>query len=93
MLSAGHVGGTRGSGIVSSAADVLWMSVVRGMRGVGEVCDMCLGRGGVGEDGGEWMRGLSLGFTKPVRTGGVLDVCLCLDCGGVGGVSGKVRSE
>ena len=30
--SAGHVGGTRGSGIVSSAADVLWMSVVRGMR-------------------------------------------------------------
>ena len=30
-VSAGHVGGTRGSGIVSSAADVLWMSVVRGM--------------------------------------------------------------
>ena len=26
------------SGIVSSAADVLWMSVVRGMRGVGGVC-------------------------------------------------------
>ena len=26
-----YVGGTRGSGIVSSAADVLWMSVVRGM--------------------------------------------------------------
>ena len=37
MVSAGHVGGTRGSGIVSSAADVLWMSVVRGMRGVGGV--------------------------------------------------------
>ena len=34
MVSAGHVGGIRGSGIVSSAADVLWMSVVRGMRGV-----------------------------------------------------------
>ena len=31
MVSAGHVGGTRGSGRVSSAADVLWMSVVRGM--------------------------------------------------------------
>ena len=31
MVSAGHVGGTRGSGIVSSPADVLWMSVVRGM--------------------------------------------------------------
>ena len=38
MVSAGHVGGTRGSGIVYSAADVLWMSVVRGMRGVGGVC-------------------------------------------------------
>ena len=31
VVSAGHVGGTSGSGIVSSAADVLWMSVVRGM--------------------------------------------------------------
>ena len=26
MVSTGHVGGTRGSGIVSSAFDVLWMS-------------------------------------------------------------------
>ena len=25
---------------------------------------------------GEWMRGSGLGFTNPVRTGGVLDVCL-----------------
>ena len=32
VVSAGHMGGTRGSGIVSS--------VVRGMRGVGEVCEM-----------------------------------------------------
>ena len=31
MLSTGHVGDTRGSGIVSSAADVLWISVVRWM--------------------------------------------------------------
>ena len=31
MASAGHVAGTRGSGIVSSAADVLWMSGVCGM--------------------------------------------------------------
>ena len=31
MLVWGNVGGTRGSGIVSSAAGVLWMSVVRGM--------------------------------------------------------------
>ena len=50
VVSAGHVGGTRGPGIVSSAPDVLWMSVVRGMRGVGGVCEMCmcLARGGVG---------------------------------------------
>ena len=31
MVNAGYVGGTRGSGIVSSAGVVLWMSVVRGM--------------------------------------------------------------
>ena len=36
MVSAGHVGGTRGSGVVSSAAHVLWM------RGVGGVCEVCL---------------------------------------------------
>ena len=29
MVSAGHVGGTRSSGIVSSAADVFGMSVMR----------------------------------------------------------------
>ena len=57
MVSEGHMGGTRGSGIFSSVADVLWMSVGLGMRGVGGVCEMCMGlaRGGVG---GEWMRGL-----------------------------------
>ena len=38
MVSVGHLGGTRGSGIVSSTADLLLMSVVRGMRGVGGVC-------------------------------------------------------
>ena len=54
MVSAGHLGGTRGSGIVFSAADMLWMSVVRGMRGVGGVCEMCmcLARGDVGGDRG-----------------------------------------
>ena len=31
MVSAGHVGGTHSSGIVSNAAEVLRMSVVRGM--------------------------------------------------------------
>ena len=33
---------TRGSCIVSCAADVLGMSVVRGMRGVGGVCKICM---------------------------------------------------
>ena len=42
VVSAGHVGGTRGLGIVSSAADMLWMSVVHGMRRVGGVCEMCV---------------------------------------------------
>ena len=81
MVSSGHVDGTRGSSIVSSVSDVLWM------RGVGEVCEMCmcLVRGGVGGERGEWMRGLGLGFTNPVRTRRVLDVCLCLGCCGVGG--------
>ena len=41
VVSEVHVGGTCGSGIVSSAADVLGMSVVRGMRRVGGVCEIC----------------------------------------------------
>ena len=47
-----YVGGTRGSDIMSSAADVLWMSGVCGMRGVGGLCEMCmcLVRGDVGGD-------------------------------------------
>ena len=44
MVSESHVCGTRGSDIVSSVADVLWTTVVRGMRGVGGVCTMCLAR-------------------------------------------------
>ena len=34
MVGAGHLAGTRSSGIVSSAADVLWMG------GVGGACEM-----------------------------------------------------
>ena len=30
------------------------------------------------------MRGLGLGFTNPVGTGGMWDMCLC--CSGIGGV-------
>ena len=52
------------------------------------MCDVYVfGSGGVGGEGGEWMRGLGLGFANPVGTGGVLDVCLYLGCGGVGGGS------
>ena len=67
------MGGTRGSGILSSAADV------HEMRGVGGMCEMCkcLDRGGVVGDGDNWITGL--GFTNPVATGGG---------GGVGCVSG-----
>ena len=67
-----------GSGIVSSADHVLEMSVLRGVRCVGGVRDMCIfGSGGMG--------GLGLEFTNHVGTGRVWDVCLC--CGGVGGVA------
>ena len=48
-----YMGGTHGSSVLSSAGDVLEMSVV---RGIGGVCDMCMclawGRvGGVGVSG------------------------------------------
>ena len=79
--------GTRGSGVLSSTGDVLEMSVVRVVGGVCAMC-MCLARGGVGGEGGEWMRELGLGFINPVGTEGVLDVCLYFSCGGVGGVGG-----
>ena len=39
----------------------------------------------MGGEGGEWMRELGLGFTNPMGTGEVLDMCLCFGCGGVGG--------
>ena len=38
---------------------------------------------------GEWIIGLCLGFTNHVGAGGVLDMCLCLGCSGVGSVYGK----
>ena len=63
-----YMGGTRGSG-VSSAGDVLEMSVVGGVAGVCDTC-MCLARGGVGGVGGEWVKGLGLGFTNSGGTGG-----------------------
>ena len=35
------------------------------------------------------MRKLGLGFTNPVGTGVVLDMCLCFGCGSVGFVGGE----
>ena len=46
------------------------------------------GRRGV-RRGGEWMRGLGVGFNIHVGTGEVLDVCLCFGCGSVGDVGGE----
>ena len=61
------LGGTRGSAVLSSAGDVLEMSVV---RGVGGVCDMCMTRDGVGGVRGKWVTGLGLGFTNSEGTWG-----------------------
>ena len=77
------MGGTRGLGVVSSADDVLEMSGVRGVRDVGEVCEisMCIAQA-------RWeVRGFGLGFSNPVGTGGVWDMCLC--CDGMGDVGGS----
>ena len=52
-----------------------------------------LGAAWVERGGGVCMRGLCSGFTNPVRTGGVLDICLCLDSGGVGGVDGELVQD
>ena len=75
-----YVGSKRGSCIVSSAADILEMSVLRWMAGVGGVCEMCLGLGG------GWIRGLDLGYITPVGTGGCSIVSMCLGYRGVGDV-------
>ena len=92
-VNSGHeyLGGTRGSGSMSSASDVLIMRVVLVMRIVCGVCEMCmyLAWGGVG---GEWIRELGFVFINPVETGGVLDVYLRLGCGGGGG-GGVGRSD
>ena len=80
------LGGTRGSDVLSSAGDVLEMSVV---RAVGEVCDMCmyLARGGVGDVGGEWVRGLGLSFNNSGGPWGN-GICVCVLVAVVLGESG-----
>ena len=66
-----YMGGTRGLGVLSSACDVLEMSVVRGVGGVCDMC-MCLARGVVG---GEWVTGLGLGFTNSGGRGPTEGAC------------------
>ena len=58
---------------------------MHGVGVVGGVCEMCLARVGVGGEGSEWMTGLGLGFTNPVEREGVVDLCMWLGCGDVGG--------
>ena len=82
------MGGTRGSGVLASACDVLEISVERGVGGVYDM-RMCLARGGVGGVGGEWVTGLGLGSTNSRGTWGKWDMCLCFGCGGMGGVGGE----
>ena len=72
-----YMGGTRGSGVLSSAGDVLEMSVVSGVGGVGDKC-ICLARGMVGGIGGVWVTGL--GFTNSGGTWGKWDMCLSFGC-------------
>ena len=62
-----YMGGTAGSCVLSSAGDVREMSVVC------DIC-MCLAWGGVGSVGGEWMRGLGLGFANPEGSWGKWDM-------------------
>ena len=74
------MGGICSSGFVSTAADVLEMSGVRGVRGVGVWFVRGRRCGRV-----EWEPLLGLDFTNPVGTRGVWCICLCLGCSGVGG--------
>ena len=83
-----YMGGTRGSGVLASAVDVLEISVVRAVGGVYGM-GMCLARGGVGGVGGEWVTGLVLGFTNYGGTWGsgvcVLVAVVWVVLGRVGG--------
>ena len=88
VAASAYMGGICGSGVLSSACDMLEMSVVRGVCGVCDMC-MCLARGGVGGVVGEWVTGLSLGFTNSGETWGKWDMCLCFGCGGIDGVGGE----
>ena len=67
-----YMGGICGSGFVSTADDVLEMSVVRWVRGV-VACMKCVWSGGCLRC---VVSGLGLCFLNPVGIGGVWDVCV-----------------
>ena len=75
-------------GVLASAGDVLEISVMRGVGGVYDMC-ICLGRGGVGGDRGEWVTRLGLGLTNSGGTWGKWNMCLCFGCDGVCSVGGE----
>ena len=77
-----YMGGTRSSGVLSSACDVLEMGVVKGVGGVTCVC-VCLGAGWEVE----WVTGL--GYISSGGTWGKWDMCLCFGCGCLGGIGGS----
>ena len=78
-----YMGGTRGSGVLSSACDVLEMSVV---RGVGGVCDMCMYLARVGCGGGERIGfGLYQSWRNLGKVGYVVLVAVVLGGQWVGG--------
>ena len=65
-----------GTSVLSSTGDVFEMSVVRGVGGVCDMC-MCLARGGLGGEGGEWMR--ELVWASPMLWGqGECWTCVCV---------------
>ena len=84
-----YMGGTRGSGVLSSACDVLEMSVVRRLGGVCDMC-MCLAQGGVGVVGDRIGFGLYQFWKNMGKVGSVFWLRLCGSCWGrVGGRLGS----
>ena len=89
------MGGTRGSGVLYSACDVLEMGVVRGVGGVCDIC-MCLAPGVVGGVGERIGFGLyhslrnmgKVGYVSVFGSSGVVEewvwwcyVCVCCESG------------
>ena len=72
VVVSAYMGGTRCSGVLASACDVLEMSVVRGVGGVCDMC-MCLARGEVGGVGGDWVWALPI-LEEHVESG----ICVCV---------------